>query len=165
VLEVRRYTSAGYDSSALFNAGDPQDNAISNLRWLGDGSGFLLQYGNVPSGGGIRLHDLNTPSAPVFVVFNPDYTKGPQTFDVARCAPTLACSKLVYTENGKLYEVSFNGSGGSAPVLLRTGWDGHYSPDNSQILYRIPGKTSQTLAIDSTTLVSKVSIGAKDWRP
>ncbi len=165
VLEVRRYTSGGYDTSALFNAGDPQTNAIDTVRWLGDGSGFLLKYGSVATGGHIQRHSLTNPSAPVDVWFNPDFTKGYQTFDVARCAPSVACSKLVASDGQNLFQIDFDSSGGSAPVLLRVGVDGHYSPNNSQLLYRIPAKGGQQLMIDSATLVSKVSAGAKDWRP
>ena len=165
VLEVRRYTSAGYDSSALYNAGDPQTDAIGTVRWIGDGSGFLLQHGNVSSGGHIQRHNLSNPSAPVDVWFNSDFTKGYQSFDVARCPSSIDCTKLVASDGQNLYEVNFDDFGGSAPVLLRAGNDGHYSPNNSQILYRIAAKSGQQLMIDSTTLVSKISAGAKDWRP
>jgi len=166
VLEVRRWTSAGYDSAPLFNAGDPQTNAISTVRWLGDGTGFFLQYGNVSTGFHIQRHSLNNPSAPVDVYLNPDYTKGFGTFDVARCAPSVDCSKLVASDQQNLYEIHFDDFGGSAPVLLRAGTDGHYSPNNSQMLYRVPAaKNGQQLMIDSAVLVSKVSAGAKDWRP
>jgi len=165
VLEVRRYTSSGYDSFALYNAGDPQTDAIGTVRWIGDGSGFLLQHANVDSGGHIQRHTLSSPSAPVDVWYNSDYTKGYQTFDVARCPSSTDCTKLVASDGQNLYEVNFDNFGGTTPVLLRAGNDGHYSPDNSQMLYRIPAKGGQQLMIESTTLVSKVSAGAKDWRP
>jgi len=165
VIEVRRWTSAGYDAAALFNAGDPQTSAISVVRWLGDGSSFLLYYGNVTTGGHIQRHSLSNPSAPVDVWCNPDYTKGFQTFDVARCSASVDCSKLVATDRLNLYEIDFDDFGGSDPVLLRAGNDGHYSPDNSQMLYLLPARSGQQLMVDSTTLVSKLSTGPKDWRP
>jgi len=166
VLEVRRWTSSGgYDSNALFNAGSPQDNAITTVRWLGDGSGFLLYYANVTTGGHIGRHPIANPSAPVDVWHIADYTKGFGTFDVARCAPSVDCTRLVASDQQNLYEINFDDFGGQAPVLLRAGLDGHYSPNSSQMLYRIPAKKDQQLMIDSTVLVSKVSIGAKDWRP
>lgn len=165
VLEVRRYTAAGYDTNALFNAGDPQNNAISGVRWLGDGTGFVLMYGNVQTGSHIQRHSLGNPSAPVDLWHNPDFSKGYQTFDVARCAPLADCSKIVVSDNLKIYQISYDDTGGSTPTYLRDGSDGHYSPDNSRMLYRISAKTGQQLMIDSSVLVSKVTSGAKDWRP
>ena len=49
--------------------------------------------------------------------------------------------------------------------VVQAGRDGHYSPDNSQILYRQQSKTSTVLKIGNQVLVSKGDVGGNDCRP
>jgi hypothetical protein len=48
----------------------------------------------------------------------------------------------------------------------QAGSTAHYSPNNSQLLYRLQSKTNWLLKVDSTALVSKGTVGPGiDWRP
>ena len=167
IQEVRRYASGAWDSSPLFGVtnGNPS-KAAGYVRWLGDGSGFLWAVGDTTNGGGIQRHNLSNPSAPTRI-----YSTGtlslPTWFDVARCVGPLdaSCAKLLVTTQGGLIRlVTFTDFGGTDQgTLYSSAADGHYSPDNSRILWRQQIKSGYQLKIDDQ-LFLKAS-GAKDWRP
>jgi hypothetical protein len=167
-LEVRRFTNGAFESSPIVTLGTGVDSAMGPIRWLGDGSGFLLAYDTITGGVRIQRHELSNPNAPVTVWSMPNPSNLPNWFDVARCSGALdsTCAKFLYTDgSGNLHQVHFDDFGGTDEGVLMAGADGHYSPDNSQILYRVSNKTNQQLKIDSTTLVSKGTFAGKDWRP
>lgn len=167
-LEIRRFANGAFDSSPIVTLGTGVDNAMGQIRWLGDGSGFLLAYTNTTSGARIQRHELSNPSAPVTVWSMGSPSSLPSWFDVARCSGALdsSCSKFLYTDaSWNLHRVHFDDFGGTDEGVLMAGADGHYSPDNSHILYRVSNKTSQQLKIDSNLLVAKGTFSGKDWRP
>jgi len=169
VLEVRRLVNAVYDSSPIITLNNPGGNmAAGYIRWLGDGSGFLWAVGDASNGGRIERHMLSNPYAPVTVYQTGDFSL-PNWLDVARCTGTLdsSCSKiLVTTRAGQLQLVTFDDFGGSQPVNLFTtnSVDGHYSPDNSHILWRYQTHSGYQLMIDNSIFLSKGGTGVKDWR-
>jgi hypothetical protein len=166
-LEVTRFANGAFDAP-IITLGTGTNNAMGPIRWLGDGSGFLLAYISTSTNAQIRRHDMSNPNAPVTVWSMANPSSLPSWFDVARCAGTLdaSCSMFLYTDGAwNLHRVHFDGFGGTDEGILLAGADGHYSPDNSQILYRVSNKTSQQLKIDSQVLVSKGTFAGKDWRP
>ncbi|HVU30899.1 MAG TPA: hypothetical protein VHE36_10920, partial [Sphingomicrobium sp.] len=48
---------------------------------------------------------------------------------------------------------------------VKPGATPHFSPDNSQTLYRLQVKTNMLLKVDDFSVVSKGDVGAIDWRP
>src|SRR5205085_939719 len=167
-LEVRRFTNGAFESSPIITLGTGVDSAMGPIRWLGDGSGFLLAYDSSSGGVQIQRRDSSNPSAPVTVWSMANPSSLPNWFDVARCSGALdaSCSKFLYTDqSGSLHRVHFDSFGGIDEGVLMAGADGHYSPDNSHILYRVSNTTSQQLKIDGTALVSKGTFAGKDWRP
>jgi hypothetical protein len=169
VIEVRRLVNGVYDSAPIFTMNNDGNSAAGYVRWLGDGSGFLWSFGHYPDGAGINRHMLSNPYAPVSV-----YRTGSLSlatwFDVARCAnATLdsSCSKmLVTTPSGTLHLVTFDSFGGADQGAIHSpnATDGHYSSDNSQILWRQQTHSGYQLMIDNRIFVSKGATGVKDWR-
>jgi hypothetical protein len=169
IIEVRRLVNGVYDSSPIMTLNNPDGNtAAGYVRWMGDGSGFLLALATTSGGGTIERHMLTNPYAPVTVYQTGNFAL-PTWFDVARCAGgTLdsSCSKmLVTTRAGDLQLASFDYTG-STPVVLHSpnATDGHYSPDNSQILWRRQTHSGYQLMIDNNVFLSKGATGVKDWR-
>ena len=156
------------ESSPIITLGTGADSAMGPIRWLGDGSGFLLAFDTTTGGVRIQRHELSNPSAPVTVWSMSNPSSLPSWFDVARCSGALdsSCAKFLYTDGaGNLHRVHFDDFGGTDEGVLMAGTDGHYSPDNGHILYRLSGKSSQQLKIDSITLLPKGTFAGKDWRP
>jgi hypothetical protein len=111
---------------------------------------------------------LSNPSAPVTVWSMPNPSSLPSWFDVARCAGALdsSCAFLLYTDQAwNLHRVHFDDFGGTDEGVLTAGADGHYSPDNAHVLYRLSTRTSQQLMIDGQVLAAKGTFAGKDWRP
>ena len=168
VQEVRRYANGAWDANPLFAVtnGNPS-KAAGYVRWLGDGSGFLWAAADTANGAGIQRHNLSNPSAPTRI-----YSTGslalPTWFDVARCAAALdaSCAKLLVTnQSGQIHVVTFDDFGGTDQgTLYSNASDGHFSPDNSRILWRLQTKSDYQLKIDNQILVSKGTFAGKDWR-
>ena len=144
------------------------NSAAGYVRWLGDGSGFLWSFGTVSGGAHIERHMLSNPYAAVNV-----YSTGslslPTWFDVARCTGALdsSCSKILVTHpSGVLHLVTFDDFGGTDQGSLygANSTDGHFSPDNSHILWRQQDRQGYHLMIDNSVFVSKGASGVKDWR-
>jgi hypothetical protein len=168
-LQVRRWTSSGFDTAPLATFGSTQDNAIGHARWLGDGTGFLIGLMHVDGNTISRRIDrymLDALSAPVTVVelsSNPLYD-----FDTARCTGSFTgpCWALIYDDgSGNIHKLHFD-SMSTTVDWVKPGASPHFSPDNSQILYRLQSKTNWLLKVDSSTLVSKGDVTPGiDWRP
>jgi hypothetical protein len=169
IIEVRRLVNGTYDSTPIITLNNSDGNtAAGYVRWMGDGSGFLWAIATNPGGGTIERHSLSNPYAPVTVYLTGDFAL-PTWFDVARCAGAIldsSCSKmLVTTRSGDLQTASFEGTG-STPVVIHSpnATDGHYSPDNSQVLWRYQTHSGYRLMIDDSVFLSKGGTGVKDWR-
>jgi len=168
IIEVRRLVNGVYDGSPIITLNNDGNSAAGYVRWLGDGSGFLWSFGTVSGGAGIQRHMLSNPYAPV-TVYHTGSLSLPSWFDVARCAGALdsSCSKiLVTTREGVLHLVTFDSFGGTDQGVLHSpnATDGHYSPDNSRILWRYQTHSGYQLMIDASVFLSKGGTGVKDWR-
>jgi hypothetical protein len=169
VIEVRRLVNGVYDSSPIITLDNSAGTSAANyVRWLGDGSGFLWGFATVSGGGTIERHMLSSPYAPV-TVYNTGSAALPTWFDVARCSGALdsSCSKiLVTTREGVLHLVTFDSFGGTDQGVIHSpnATDGHYSPDNSQVLWRFQTHSGYQLMIDNSVFLAKGATGVKDWR-
>jgi hypothetical protein len=168
--EVRRYANGAWDSSPLVSYDDPQGNlAVLGVRWLGDGSGFLWAVTDITSGARIQRHMLTDPSAPVNVWNGINYSDLPTWFDVARCSGNLdsSCSKILVTNNsGEIHLITFDSMGSTDQgPLFKNAADGHFSSDNSHVLWRQQLKSGYQLMIDSSPYGAKGTYGGKDWHP
>ena len=169
IQEVRRYFPAAnsWAGDPLFGVTDGNpDKAAGKVRWLGDGSGFLWAEADTTNGARIERHSLANPYSPV-TIYRTGSLSLPQWFDVARCAGALGpdCAKLLVTDQaGGIHLVTFDDFGGTDQgTLFTSAADGHYSPDNAHILWRLQVKSGYQLKIDNQ-LFAKAG-GAKDWRP
>jgi hypothetical protein len=167
VIEVRQLVGGVYDSTPILSFNNDGNTAAGYIRWMGDGSGFLWAVGTASGGGTIERHMMTNPYAPVTVYRTGDFSL-PTWFDVARCAGVLdsSCSTmLVTTRGGVLQLASFDGTG-STPTVLHSpnASDGHYSPDNSHVLWRFQTHSGYQLMIDNSIFVAKGATGPKDWR-
>lgn len=169
IVQVRRWTQSGFDSAPLATFGSPQLNGVGHVRWLGDGSGFLVGYLHDNGGSLTRRIDrymLNALSSPVTVIelsTNPLYD-----FDTARCTGSSAgpCWALVYDDgNGTIHKLHFD-SMSTIEDWVKPGATPHFSPDNSQTLYRLQVRPSMLLKVDNLSVVSKGNVGPGiDWHP
>lgn len=170
VEEVRRYDPAtgAWDANPLVSYGmSNPDKAANGVRWLGDGSGFLWANGDTVNNGRIDRFMLSNPGTPVTV-----YATGgadiPNWFDVARCAGTLdsSCNKMLVTDiSGGLHLITMDDFGGTDQGIIYTSAaDGHFSPDNAHVLWRLQTKSTYQLKIDNNVFLSKGTFGGKDWR-
>lgn len=168
-LEVRRYANGGL-SGTIGSYGNPQTNAISVIRWTPDGSGFFIGHVSDNGPSQIERRSLALPDAPL-VVWSRSGAALPGWFDVARCpSGDSSCSKLIVTDGSTISAVPYDGFGGGTPVtLVSPGVNGHYSPDNSEVLYKWQLRNSYQLYVSGPggvrTVVSKGDVGALDWRP
>ena len=73
---------------------------------------------------------------------------------------------LVTQPSGVLHLVTFDDAGGTDQGSLfgANSTDGHYSSDNSHILWRSQSHSGYQLMIDKAVFVSKGATGVKDWR-
>jgi hypothetical protein len=168
MLQIRRWTSAGFDASPVVTFGSGQNQAIGHVRWLGDGSGFLVNY---LYSDGATLHRridrymLGMLGSPVTVTSLPSSANG--DFDTARCGGTSVgpCWALAYDDGaGHIHRVHFD-SMSAYDDGSQAGATPHFSPNNSQLLYRLQSRPNFLLKIDSFSLVAKGNVGPGiDWR-
>ena len=169
IIEVRSMANGVYATDPIVTLNNDGNSAAGYVRWLGDGNGFLWSFGHYPDGAGINRHMLSNPYAPV-TVYKTGSLSLPTWFDVARCAGgTLdsSCSKILVTApSGVLHLVTFDDFGGTDQGALygANSTDGHYSPDNSRILWRQQDRQGYHLMINSSVFLSKGATGVKDWR-
>jgi hypothetical protein len=166
-VEVRVWTNGTYGPAILST--DGVNDSYSSARWLGDGSGFLVRYGNVASGTEIQRRNLSNPSAPTTVWSDP-YLSAALSLDTARCSGALdsSCMKFLYYDGLVLREVQFDDAGEVSDNAVVTGWGGRYSPNNSRVLYRTEVKGGYTLKVtnpDQTAAAKAGTFSGMDWRP
>ena len=134
------------------------------MRWLGDGSGFVIAFLHDNGGGSVsRRYDrymLNALSAPVTVIAvstNPFFD-----FDTARCAGSFTgpCWALMYDDGtGKIHKLHFD-SMSTTEDWVKAGETPHFSPNNSQTLYCLQIRPNMLLKIDNFSVVPlKASTG------
>lgn len=166
-VEIRVWSNGAYGPAIAST--DGQNDSYSSARWLGDGSGFLVRYGNVASGTEIQRRNMSNPSAPTTVWADPNLGAA-MSFDTARCSGALepSCMKFLYYDGLALREVQYDDVGEVSDNPVVTGWGGRYSPDNSRVLYRVQVKGGYTLNVTNpaqTTAAKGDIIGGFDWRP
>ena len=168
LVEVRIWTNGAYGPPLLST--DGMNDASRGVRWLGDGSGFLLVYAT-PGGATLQRHNLSNPSAPTPIKSWSGISNGPVGFDTARCQGQPlgpACSKILYDDAAGIHELRFNDFGEVSDDLLIPGANnGRYSSDNSRILYRTQVKTGYTLSVTNPAQATATKGGyfSPDWRP
>ena len=169
-LEVRIYANGGY-SGTIGSYGDPVNNAISVIRWTPQGDGFFIGHVSGTGPSKVERRSLALPDAPL-TIWSRSGAALPSEFDTARCPNGVdsSCSKLLLTDASTIYEVPYDDFGGGTPVAkVNPGVTGHYSPDNSEILYKWMIRNGYQLKVSgpsgTRTIVSKGSVGALDWRP
>jgi len=169
-LEVRRYANGGL-SGTIGSYGNGVNNAISVIRWTPDGTGFFIGRMSGSGPATIERRSLALPDAPQTVWSRTGGGALPGWFDIARCASGDAnCSKLIVTDASTISAVPYDSFGGGTPVtLVNPGVNGHYSPDNNEVLYKWQLRNSYQLYVKGSggtrTIVSKGDVGALDWRP
>ena len=168
-LEVRIYANGGY-SGTIGSYGDPVNNAIGVIRWTPDGSGFFIGH-DTQAGAAIERRSVALPDAPT-TIWSRNTNGLPSWFDTARCPNGVdeACSKLILTDGITIYAVPFDGFGGGTPVaVVSNGVNGHYSPDNSEIVFKSQVRNGYQLKVSGPsgirTILARGSVGAIDWRP
>lgn len=168
-LEVRQWSNGTFDSQPLATFGSGQTQAIGKLRWLGDGSGFLIYYAHAVGTTQQRQIDWYTigmSSAPITVVVLPRSAIG--EFDTARCTSpsTVPCHAMVYDDGAnQVHRVHFDPMS-TIEDSVQAGASPHYSPNNGQLVYRVQGHAGYDLKVDSVSLITKASIYAPiDWHP
>jgi hypothetical protein len=166
-VEIRIWANGAYQPAMVST--DGQNDAYGQVRWLGDGSGFLVTYSKLGEGSSIQRRNLSNPAAPTTIWTSSDLAM-PSRFDVARCTGALnaGCSKLLYTaQSGAIRELTFSDFGGGSDTIKTMGFDAHYSPDNSRFLYRASVKGGHTLNVTNPaqTTAPKATYNGKDWRP
>ena len=167
--EVRQLVNGALESQPLETFGTSQTDAIGKVHWLGDGSGFLLYYAH-PAGTTqqrqIDWYTIGMSSAPVTVVVLPRSAVG--EFDTARCTSpsTVPCHAMVYDDGAnQVHRVHFDAMS-TTEDSMQAGASPHYSPSNSQLLYRLQSHAGYALKVDNLSLISKASIYAPlDWHP
>lgn len=169
MIQIRRWTSAGFDTAPLVTFGSGQNQAVGQVRWLGDGSGFLVNY---MYSDGTAIHRrldrymIGNLGAPVTVTSLPSGANA--DFDTARCGAgsTGPCWALAYDDGtGHIHKLHFDSMGATEDSVL-AGASPHFSPSNGQLVYRLQSKTNWLLKVDSNTLVSKGDVAAGiDWHP
>ncbi len=147
---------------------DGQDDFYSSARWLGDGSGFLVKYGNVADGVEVQRRNVGNFNTPTRVWHTPSLNAGGY-FETARCAGALdaSCKKFIHVDGVAIKEITFDDFGSwTETVRVPTGVNGRYSPNNSRILYRWEVKGGHALFISSPTqtLAPKATYNGWDWR-
>lgn len=147
---------------------DGQDEFYSSARWLGDGSGFLVKYGNVADGVEVQRRNMSNPNAFARVWYTPSLNYGGY-FETARCTGALqpSCMKFIHVDGLAIKEISFDDMGSwTETVRVPNGNLGRYSPDNSRILYRAEVKGGHALNISNPTqtLAPKATYNGWDWR-
>ena len=169
-LEVRIYANGGY-SGTIGSYGDPVNNAISIIRWTPEGDGFFIGHVSGTGPSKVERRSLALPDAPL-TIWSRSGAALPGWFDTARCPNGVdsSCRMLILTDGSTIYNVPYDGFGGGTPVaVVNPGVNGHYSPDNSEILFKWMVRNGYQLKVSGAsgtrTLVSKGSVGALDWRP
>jgi WD40 repeat protein len=169
-LEVRIYANGGY-SGTIGSYGDPETNAISVIRWTPQGDGFFIGTVSGTGPSKVERRSLALPDAPL-TIWSASSVALPGDFDTARCPNGVepSCSKLIVTDASTVYEVPYDGFGGGTPTaVVNPGVYAHYSPDNSEILYKWMIRNGYQLKVSGAsgirTIVPKGSVGAFDWRP
>jgi WD40 repeat protein len=169
-LEVRIHDGGGY-SATIGSYGDPVNNAVSVIRWTPDGSGFFIGHVSGTNPAKIERRSLALPDAPT-TVWSRNGASLPGWFDTARCPNGVdsSCQKLLVTDGITISAVPYDDFGGGAPVaVVSNGVNGHYSPDNSEIVFKSQVRNGYQLKVagagGTRTIVSKGDVGSIDWRP
>lgn len=168
LVEVRVWSGGSY--GAPIASTDGMNSSYRSARWLGDGSGFLVRYGEVGSGTVIQRRNMSNPSLPSTVWSSTDLGAA-LNLDTARCAGALvtSCMKFLYGDGAdRVREVQYSDFGmESDTVVVANGWGGRYSPDNSRILHRIRVKGGFTLNVTNPQqqTAAKAVYNDADWRP
>lgn len=168
LVEIRVWANGAYGPPLLST--DGMNDSYRAVRWLGDGSGFLLVYATW-SGATLQRHSLSNPSAPTPIKFWSGASNGPSGLDTARCQGQplgSACSKILYDDASGIHELRFDEFGEVSDTLVIPGaTNGRYSPDNSRILYRSQVRAGYTLNVTNPaqTTATKGGYMSPDWRP
>ena len=168
LVEVRIWSDGSY--GAPLASTDGINSSYRSARWLGDGSGFLVRYGEVGVGTVIQRRNMTNPSAPSTIWSSTDLGAA-LNLDTARCADALdsSCMKFLYGDGAdRVREVRYSDSGfESDTVVVANGWGGRYSPNNSRILHRVRVKGGFTLNVTNPPqqTAAKAVYNDADWRP
>ena len=168
LVEVVVWTNGTYGSPIAST--DGMNSSYRSARWLGDGSGFLVRYGEVGVGTVIQRRNVSNFAAPSTVWSSTDLSAA-LNLDTARCAGDLdaTCMKFLYGDGSdRVREVHFDDMGTiSDTVVVANGWGGRYSPNNGRILYRVRVKGGFTLNVTNPEqqTAAKAVYNDADWRP
>jgi hypothetical protein len=122
-----------------------QPSGAWHIRWLPDGSGFLWE-GNTDNAGDLRRSSIDNPSSWTVIWQYPYGGAGTiSSFDIAHQSNAFLVSFGSQAEVQR-YEYDFT-SVSPSPTVLAAGQEGHYSPDDSQIIYRTYTKQGYKLVV------------------
>lgn len=161
-ISYKRYDGAGITTLLSLVGGAPQ-----GLCWLHDGSGFLwiMAGTGAPNGPELRKSSLTNPSAWT-VLFTVPTGNSLNWVDVANTSNTL----LLTDGNNNIHKLTFSDFGATDQGVVIKGMDGHFSADDSQILFTSPtvsnSNSVQIRNSNGTTVnvTSKGSYGTSAWR-
>lgn len=154
----------------LFAGGQVQDVIAPlsvtpfEVRWLRDGSGFLWRAVSGGTGQQLRKSDAANPSADTLLWQMP-FGQTLQSIDVGHTTDSF-----LLTWSGPpayVYRYNFDFTGVTNEGVVASGQNGHYSPDDTSILYRVQTKSAYNLVISGpqgTRTVASGTIGVSDWQ-
>lgn len=134
------------------------------LRWLRDGSGFLWRVASSATGQQLRRSDITNPQA-YYVLWQMPYSQSLAWFDMAHTT-----DGFLLTWSGPPAEVrryNFDFAGVSDRGVVAQGQNGHYSPDDSGLLYRVQTRTGYDLTVrdaQGSRTIAAGKIGVSDWQ-
>jgi hypothetical protein len=144
-----------------------QNDTPWQVRWLPDGSGFLWRSTGLPATPQqLRESSLSNPSA-WNVLWNIPSTSSAVYIDAANQS-----SSILVTFAGppaQVLQYPFDSvSGVGSATLVASGTEGHFSPDDSKIVYRVQTKTGWNLVVKdlSSGSVKTIQTGiglSEDW--
>lgn len=134
------------------------------VRWTRDGLSFLWRAASSATGQQLRLSSMSNPLA-YTVIWQMPSSQGLQSIDIAHTTDAF-----LLTWSGPpayVYRYSFNSAGVSNQGVVANGQNGHYSPDDSGILYRVQTNNGYNLTVhdtQGTRVVASGKIGVSDWQ-
>lgn len=142
-----------------------QPDAPFLVRWLRDGSGFIWQA-STPNGIELRESSNANPSSWVKLWQIPTSTGSLLYMDMAHTSDAFVAS---FGSQAQVQRYSFDSVSGvnTAYSVIAPGNDGHYSPDDSELIYRVYTRQGNNLVVKNlatgATKTIATGMGSSAW--
>jgi len=136
-------------------------NQVNKIRWLRDGSGFVWQTATA-TGLEFRKSDLGNPSSWTVIWKIPYPTGSVPNLDMAHQTDAMI---LNFGSSTQIERVPFDFAGVGPATVVATGGDGHFGPDDNQILYRVQTHKGWNLVVNTGGINRTIAsaVGVTDW--